>query len=152
MSAAATRTTGRTRPPTGSHDRLVDSARTLFTRDGYEATPVRAIAAEAGLTIGAFYNYFPSKRDVLREVVAGYAKAGAWQLPSGPHETEARHGARRQDVKADDARRIGALLLTLASFAHEDPASKALLRTVLAAAGGSGDDTAVAVILRRAVE
>ncbi len=49
--------------------RLVESARTLFERDGYLATGVNDISAAAGVAYGTFYIYFASKEDVFGEVV-----------------------------------------------------------------------------------
>ncbi|MEM9616246.1 MAG: TetR family transcriptional regulator [Actinomycetota bacterium] len=37
----------------------------LFTRNGYEATTVEAIAAEAGVSRRTFFHHYPSKVDVL---------------------------------------------------------------------------------------
>jgi AcrR family transcriptional regulator len=37
----------------------------LFSRDGYEAASIAAIAKRAGIAIGGFYQYFGSKRQLL---------------------------------------------------------------------------------------
>lgn len=52
--------------------RLLDAARRCFARDGFHQTSMPDIAREAGLSTGAFYRYYPSKDDVVREV-AGQA-------------------------------------------------------------------------------
>lgn len=44
---------------------LYRTATRLFARDGYEATTMRAIAREAGVSPGLLYRYFPSKRAVV---------------------------------------------------------------------------------------
>ena len=44
---------------------IVAAARTLFVRDGYAATSVRAIAAEAGVSDQTIYAAFGSKRALL---------------------------------------------------------------------------------------
>ncbi|OLR92985.1 TetR/AcrR family transcriptional regulator [Actinokineospora bangkokensis] len=49
-------------------DRVVRAAVTLFARKGFEATTVREVVAEAGVTKGALYHYFDSKEDLLVEV------------------------------------------------------------------------------------
>jgi len=46
-------------------DELLDVARELFAKKGYERTPVNAIIAKAGASKGAFYHYFRSKDDLL---------------------------------------------------------------------------------------
>ena len=39
--------------------RLLDAARELFARDGFETTTMRAIATHAGVSLGLTYRYFP---------------------------------------------------------------------------------------------
>ena len=46
---------------------LYDTALTLFRRDGFDAVPVSAICAEAGVAKGTFFNHFPTKDHVLLE-------------------------------------------------------------------------------------
>lgn len=47
---------------------LVEVALALFARQGYESTSIRAIAAEAGMSLGLLYNYFKSKDELLEEI------------------------------------------------------------------------------------
>src|SRR3954447_8113426 len=47
---------------------LLDGARRIFARDGFEATTNRSIAAEVGITSGAIYHYFPSKAELFAAV------------------------------------------------------------------------------------
>ena len=49
--------------------RIVESASRLFRRDGYAATGVDALMAEAGLTRGGFYAHFRAKATLLGEAV-----------------------------------------------------------------------------------
>jgi AcrR family transcriptional regulator len=44
---------------------LVDAAERLFTRQGFHATSIDAVAAEAGYTKGAVYSNFESKEDLF---------------------------------------------------------------------------------------
>ena len=46
-------------------DRLLAAALTLFSERGYEATTVDAIAEGANVSVGIFYSYFRSKRQLL---------------------------------------------------------------------------------------
>jgi AcrR family transcriptional regulator len=48
---------------------LLDAARDLFTRDGYNATGIESIAKSARVTRGAFYHYFADKKALLDAVV-----------------------------------------------------------------------------------
>jgi len=47
---------------------LVDAARELFARDGYDATSLDAVAARAGVTKGAVYHHFDGKRQLFEAV------------------------------------------------------------------------------------
>lgn len=49
-------------------ERLVDAATRLLSRPGAGQVSIEAIAAEAGLTKGAFYHYFADRRELLRAV------------------------------------------------------------------------------------
>lgn len=47
---------------------LLEAARELFAQDGYAATSLDDVVARAGLTKGALYHHFNSKRDLFRAV------------------------------------------------------------------------------------
>jgi len=47
---------------------LLDTARRLFTRDGFQATRTEEIVGQAGLTRGALYHHFRDKEDLFRAV------------------------------------------------------------------------------------
>jgi AcrR family transcriptional regulator len=51
-----------------SISKLVDVALCLFSTQGYESTSIRAIASEAGMSLGLLYNYFKSKDELLEEI------------------------------------------------------------------------------------
>jgi AcrR family transcriptional regulator len=55
----------RTEATTGQ---LLDAARRLFAGDGYNATSLEDVVAAAGVTKGALYHHFASKRDLFRAV------------------------------------------------------------------------------------
>ena len=55
----------RTEATTGQ---LLDAARRLFAADGYNATSLEDVVAAAGVTKGALYHHFSSKRDLFRGV------------------------------------------------------------------------------------
>ncbi|MGV0852495.1 TetR/AcrR family transcriptional regulator [Mycolicibacterium phlei] len=48
---------------------LVDAARELFAEHGYDATSLDAVAAAAGMTKGAVYHHFDSKRRLFEAVL-----------------------------------------------------------------------------------
>jgi AcrR family transcriptional regulator len=47
---------------------IVAAARGRFRRDGYAATSIDAVVADAGLTKGAFYHHFATKEDLFEAV------------------------------------------------------------------------------------
>ena len=48
---------------------LIDSARTLFARQGFDSTSLSGVASEAGLTPTAVYHYFSDKHRLYEAVV-----------------------------------------------------------------------------------
>ena len=50
-------------------ERIVDSARRLFNRHGFEQTSIDQIMSEAGLTRGGFYHHFKSKDELYAAAV-----------------------------------------------------------------------------------
>jgi AcrR family transcriptional regulator len=76
MHARGKRSGGRDAPAAGSHRRqtertratrrkLLDAAKRIFAKDGFEAARLEDIAAGAGYTRGAFYANFKSKEDIF---------------------------------------------------------------------------------------
>lgn len=69
--------------PQRTRRQLVDSALTLFERDGFDRTSLQQIVAGAGLTKGAFYHHFQSKEDLLWQIQDEYLEnqyAGAVEI------------------------------------------------------------------------
>ena len=60
--------TNRQKQAAASKNKLVAAAMELFNEKGYEQTTVQDICKRAGLSVGVFYHYFPSKSDVLQTV------------------------------------------------------------------------------------
>lgn len=54
-----------------SRDRILAAARRLFHINGYTAVGVADICQQAGVVKGSFYHFFPSKADLLVEVLRG---------------------------------------------------------------------------------
>jgi AcrR family transcriptional regulator len=48
---------------------ILDAARQLFVRHGFEATSIRAIAAKVGASPGILYHYFEDKQDIMAHLV-----------------------------------------------------------------------------------
>lgn len=52
--------------------RIVESARVMFNRHGFEQVSIDGIMKHAGLTRGGFYNHFPSKEALYAEAVRSF--------------------------------------------------------------------------------
>jgi AcrR family transcriptional regulator len=80
------RPSGPTAQGTAARDRLYAIAMRLIAARGYEATTLRDIAKEAGVSVGLLYRYFPSKQAVVialyDELSSAYARR-ALDMPSG---------------------------------------------------------------------
>ena len=86
MNASVTTLRDRQRQHTRAE--IVRVAFDLFGKHGYENVPVELIVAEAGISRATFFNYFPQKELILREVASARAeklKASLAELQAGEH-------------------------------------------------------------------
>ncbi|MEM6534171.1 MAG: TetR/AcrR family transcriptional regulator [Pseudomonadota bacterium] len=60
----------RARTKAANRRAILDAARRVFARIGYEATNIRDIVRETHLASGTFYNYFKSKEEVFEALSA----------------------------------------------------------------------------------
>ena len=58
---------------------IIQSARRLFNRYGFENVTLQRIMAGAGLTHGGFYSYFKSKSDLYAEVLSCFLTDPEWK-------------------------------------------------------------------------
>lgn len=61
-------------PPRSDHraeqrQRILAAAAACFARDGFHAASMQKICAEAGMSPGALYRYFPSKESIIAAIV-----------------------------------------------------------------------------------
>ena len=59
--------------------KIIESARRLFNRHGFESVSLNQIMAGAGLTHGGFYSYFESKSDLYAEVLGCFFTDPEWK-------------------------------------------------------------------------
>jgi TetR/AcrR family transcriptional regulator, transcriptional repressor for nem operon len=59
--------------------KIIQSARRLFNRHGFDCVSLDQIMSGAGLTRGGFYNYFDSKSDLYAEVLGCFFTDPAWK-------------------------------------------------------------------------
>lgn len=68
-------------------DAILDAARALATKGGYDAVQMRDVAEKAEVALGTLYRYFPSKTHlliaVMQEMSAGLVRATAKRPPAG---------------------------------------------------------------------
>jgi AcrR family transcriptional regulator len=57
-------------------DAILKAATTLFAAKGYDGTSVRKIAEVADLSVPGMFHYFPSKEEILNEIMIGFMDEG----------------------------------------------------------------------------
>src|SRR6186997_3503268 len=76
---------GQTAQGAAARERLYGTAIRLIAKRGYEATTLRDIAKEAGVSVGLLYRYFPSKQAIVLalydELSSEYARQAAGMPP-----------------------------------------------------------------------
>ena len=87
-----------------TRERILLTALRLFAADGYEAVSVSDIAGALGITKGALYRHYRSKRDIFDSILARMEardteQANAHALPEGARE-QTPEGAREQTPEA----------------------------------------------------
>jgi AcrR family transcriptional regulator len=85
---------------------LIDAAERLFTSQGFHATSVADVAAEAGYTTGAVYSNFASKEDLFLAVYQRRADAAVGHAAQ-TFEALGRSGAALESLALDTAARRG---------------------------------------------
>jgi TetR/AcrR family transcriptional regulator, transcriptional repressor for nem operon len=81
--------------------KIVQSARRLFNRHGFDNVSIQQIMAGAGLTHGGFYSYFRSKKNLYTEVLGCFFTDPDWKnhCPGGEVDMASSQAA-AQVVKA----------------------------------------------------
>ncbi|MEQ8480416.1 MAG: TetR/AcrR family transcriptional regulator [Hoeflea sp.] len=67
-------------------EKLRNAALELFAESGYAAVSMRAIAAATGVQAGAIYNHFPTKQDLLNELLQVHMETllSSWEEAETP--------------------------------------------------------------------
>lgn len=89
--------------------RLIEAARTVFARQGIDATRINEITDEADVGFGSFYNYFDSKEAIVAAVVEEAAAAAGQAIEDATRAIE------------DPAEVVAVAHRTLIRRAAEDP-------------------------------
>lgn len=73
--------TNRSRHATDTRRRIVDAAARLFLQQGYAATSMNAIAAEAGVAVQTLYASMRTKRDIFQTVIQQSVRGENGEIP-----------------------------------------------------------------------
>jgi len=110
---------------------ILESGRRVFTDIGYGAASVRDIVRPTGLATGTFYNYFPDKESVFRELVEEIVA-----------EARGRVRAARQEA-ADPVSFIAGAFHAYFSYVSEEPETAAFMRRNVGTIRSYFDDPAI---------
>lgn len=122
--------------PSGTRERIVDTALRLFSERGTSAVSVREVADAAGVTVPGLYYHFAAKADLIRAVYQANGVRPGWDPEAGfvpptsravvdriaeqarhefarlqGNEEFLRHMQREDTLGDDDARAVGDSLL-----------------------------------------
>ncbi len=114
---------------------ILAAATRCITRDGFRGASIAGICAEAGISPGHLYHYFPSKEAILTELAA-----------AGMEKIAARFA---EMMQGDDA--IGALIAQIGRHKDKkrDPQHRAMNRMLLEMMVEAGRNPAIAKIMRK---
>ncbi|MBF6207919.1 TetR family transcriptional regulator [Streptomyces gardneri] len=114
----------RDRQRSAARDEIQRVALALFVERGFDAVSISDIAAEVGVAHRTFYRHFPSKEDVVLNVLDDFAPAIHTSLrrhPSGQPPWKVLHGA------FEEATRTGpAVGVAIVRMIHETPRLRAV--------------------------
>lgn len=70
--------------------RIIETARVLFNRNGFQKVTIDMIMAEAGLTRGGFYNHFKNKEALFGAAVSSFlmGRGAGWRSEAGIDMTD----------------------------------------------------------------
>jgi AcrR family transcriptional regulator len=68
-----------------TRERILEAARVLFNRHGYDRVTIDQVMAEAGLTRGGFYAHFSCKEDLFADAMTSFleGRGARWRAAEG---------------------------------------------------------------------
>jgi AcrR family transcriptional regulator len=126
MTAVMTTVTisNRKRPRAELRDAIFSAALRLFREQGYAQTSVDEIVAAAGVAKGTFFNFFPTKLDVMKAYYAGVdievAQSRRDMAPAAPLDALRAYASSVEAILL----REGRLMLELLELVMSDPAMR----------------------------
>ena len=119
--------------PEETRQRVLDAAASVFATHGYEGARVAQIARVAGLSVGAIYNHWESKAELLAAVVERHSAEELGLLLAGEDVTGVLDIIAARGRTLDQGPPAAPLLAEVILASRRDPDSAAvLLREVLA--------------------
>ena len=70
-------------------DNIIESARVLFNRHGFEGVTIDRVMESSGLTRGGFYNHFKNKEELYSEAISSFlmGRGAQWRAEAGVDPT-----------------------------------------------------------------
>jgi len=119
--------------PEETRARVLDAAAAVFAEQGFEGARVAAIAKRAGLSVGAIYNHWDSKAELLAAVVERHSADELTSLLTGAEATDVLDIIAALGSHLDERPPVAPLLAEVILAARRDPdAAQVLVREVLA--------------------
>jgi AcrR family transcriptional regulator len=111
-------------------DQIVSAARTCVVRHGFHAASMGQIAAEAHMSVGQIYRYFPSKEAIVHAIVERIvARRLEWMVDRDREiDFPARFANRRHANASEEERSERVLLLEITAEATRNPAVADIVR------------------------
>jgi len=75
-------------PRRAARQEIIEAAAALFARQGFGSTTTAGIAARAGVSEGTLFHHFPTKRELLAELVFAVTDAAVRRLVLGHRWSE----------------------------------------------------------------
>jgi AcrR family transcriptional regulator len=111
-------------------DQIVSAARACVVRHGFHAASMGQIAAEAHMSVGQIYRYFPSKEAIVHAIVERIvARRLEWMVDRDRDiDFPARFANRRHANASEEERSERVLLLEITAEATRNPAVADIVR------------------------
>lgn len=116
-----------------TQQKIVRAAEKLFSKKRYQDVNTNMIAAEAGVSVGSFYNYFDDKKDVLLTVLLEFSASIRDEITDilisyGAEATEERIIGEMIRMTLRSHSRNAGLLKTVSGLRYTDPDFLAYLK------------------------
>ena len=110
-------------------DQIVSAARSCVVRHGFHAASMGQIAAEAQMSVGQIYRYFPSKEAIVHAIVERIvARRLQWMISHDEPVDFAAILAKRNLIQSDDQHGDRVLLLEITAEATRNAAVAEIVR------------------------